>query len=121
MASERWAHGHRWPCPGFYDGNQPLPAKDCICHKRAEATPTLAQHLGHANVALIASGMPEEEAFAITARVLDAHDAEVKAEALEEAADDALVLGVVSGSLVKVGERAATWLRTRAAAIRAGE
>lgn len=49
--------------------------------------PTIEQFLGFANSALIASGMPEEEAFQTTERVLAAHDAQVRAEALREAAN----------------------------------
>lgn len=49
-----------------------------------EYTPTIEQFLGFANTALIASGMPEEEAFRTTERVLAAHDAEVRASVVAE-------------------------------------
>lgn len=56
-----------------------------------EYTPTIEQYLGFANTALIASGMPEEEAFQITERVLNAHDAKVRAGALAEVSEPRVI------------------------------
>ncbi len=81
------------------------------------AIPTLEQHLGHANTALISAGMPEEEAFSLTARVLAAHDAEIAAKALEDAAS---VHPVITRDMVSRGS-VRVWLRARAAALRGGE
>ncbi|MGV3564178.1 MAG: hypothetical protein ACO1ON_12950 [Nocardioides sp.] len=53
-------------------------------------------------------------------RWLARHDAEVKVQALREAAEAAVALGIVSGSHVAVGDRAATWLDARADRIERG-
>lgn len=50
----------------------------------APYTPTLEQHLGFANSAMIASGMPEEEAFRVTERVLAALDRAIAAYVADE-------------------------------------